>query len=83
MKACAHLLGHQADQPFVGPHSHAADGVGPESHRGGEHQVLAVRFQQVDRTHVGAKPLADQPDDILQRFGRPFASKEAGRSLPK
>ena len=63
------LFGHQPGQPFGEPHPDAADALRPEANRGGQHQIGAIRLQQVDRADVGLEPLPDQMHDVGQRFG--------------
>ena len=38
--------------------------------------MFAIGLQQIDRTHVGAEPLADQSDDVVKRFGRPAIGRQ-------
>ena len=64
------LLGDQAGEPFGEPHAHAADALGPQADRGGQHQVGAIRLEQVDRADVGVEPALNQVDDVGQRLGR-------------
>ena len=40
------LLGDQSRQPFGEAHAHAADALGAQPDRGGQHQVGAIRLQQ-------------------------------------
>ena len=63
------LLGDQARQAFGEPHPHAADAFGPQADRRREHQVGAVRLEQVDRADVGLEPALNQVDDVGQRLG--------------
>ena len=65
-----HLFRHQARQPFVDRHAQVADALAAQSDGRGQHQVGAIRLQQVGRAHVGAKPLGDQGHHVHQRLRR-------------
>ncbi len=64
-----HLLGHQTGQAFVQRHAQRADALRAKSERRGQHQVGAVRLQQVGGANVGLKAPGDQRDDVHQRLG--------------
>src|SRR5271166_3464210 len=65
----ANLLGDQAGEPLAHCHAQPAHALAPQSQRGGEHEVGAIRFQQIDRAHVGSEPLRDQGHHVGQHFG--------------
>ncbi len=64
-----HLLGHQARQPFVQRHAQRADALGAKPERGGQHQVGAIRLQQIGGANVGLKAPGDQRHNVHERFG--------------
>ena len=66
----AHLLGNQSGQTFVERQPQRADTFGAQTHRGGQHQIRAVRFQQIGGTHIGFGARRNQRDDVHQRFSR-------------
>ena len=79
-----HLFGHQARQPFVQRHAQRADAFGAQPHGRGQHQVGAVRLQQIGGADVGLK--------ARRRSTRPRSSASrpacrprppGGRSLPE
>ena len=65
-----HLLGHQTGQALMHSHAQSADRLRPQSDRRGQHQVGAVRFQQVHRADIGVKAPGNQGDDVPQRLRR-------------
>ena len=65
-----HLLGHQSRQTFVQSHAKRADALRTKPERRGQHQVGAVRFQQIGRTDIGLKAPGDQGHDVHQSLGR-------------
>ena len=65
-----HLLGHQARQPFMQRHAQRADAFRAQPERRGQHQIGAVRLQQIGGADVGVKSPGDQRDDVHQRLGR-------------
>ena len=56
------------DQPFAEPHPDAADALGPQADRGGQHQVGAIGLEQVHRADVGLEPPLNQVHDVRQRL---------------
>ena len=69
------LLGDESGQTFREPHADAADAFGAQPDGGCQHKVGAVRFEQVDRTHVGGEPPLNQVDDVAERFGGVAAAR--------
>ena len=65
-----HLLGHQTGKALVHSHAQRADRLRLQSDRRGQHQVGAIRFQQVHRADIGVKAAGDQGDDVPQRLRR-------------
>ena len=65
-----HLLGHQTREALMHAHAQSADRLRPQSDRRGQHQVGAVRFQQVHRADIGVKAPGNQGDDVPQRLCR-------------
>jgi hypothetical protein len=63
------LLGHEAGQSFGEAHPNSADALGPKPNRDGQHEIGAIRLQQVDRADVRFEPLLNQVDDVGQRLG--------------
>jgi hypothetical protein len=63
-----HLFGHQSGQTFVDRHPQAANTLTPQSYGRRQHQIGAIRLQQVRRAHVRPEPLGNQGDHIHQRF---------------
>ena len=62
------LLCHQADEALGERHPYAPDAVLPQADGGGEHKIVAIRLEQIDRAHVGAELRLDQPHDTGQRL---------------
>ena len=50
-----HLLGHQPGQTFVQRHAQRADALRTKAERRGQHQVGAIRLQQIGRADIGAR----------------------------
>ena len=65
-----HLFGHQAREPFVQRHPQRADALRAQSDRRGQHQIGAVRLQQVGGANIGLEALGDQRDHVHQRLRR-------------
>ena len=65
----AHLLRNESGQAFVQTHAQGANALRPQTQRGREHQVGAVRLQQVGRTDIRMKTAGDQRHHVHQRFG--------------
>ena len=65
-----HLFGDQSGQAFLDGHPQRADTLRPQSERGGEYQVRAVRLKQVCGAHIGMKAPRDQRDHVHQCFRR-------------
>ena len=51
-------------------HPQIADALFAESDGCRQHEIGAVRFQQIRRAHIGAKSLGDERDYVHQRFRR-------------
>ena len=66
----AHFLRHQAREPFMDRHAQCADTLRTKSKGGRQHEVGAIRFQQIRRANIGLKPFRDQGDDVHERLGR-------------
>ena len=79
----AHLFGHQAGQAFVHRHAKRANALRAKPDGRGQHQVGAIRLQQIRRTDVGLKAPGDQGDHVHQGLGRLAAfRREVCRSPP-
>ena len=65
-----HLLGDESGKSFMNCHAQPADALAPESNRGSEHQIGAVRFQQIGGTDIRVEPVGDEGHDVHQRLGR-------------
>ena len=65
----ANLLRHKARETFVQREAQRADALAAQSQRGGEHEVGAVRLQQIGRTNVGVEAPRNQGHHIHQSFG--------------
>jgi hypothetical protein len=63
-----YLLRDQPGEPFTDRHSQRANALAPQTDRGGENKVSAIRFQQVSGTDVGFKASRNKRDDIHERF---------------
>ena len=63
-------LGDEAGEPLAEAHAYPADALRAEADRGGEHQVRAVRFEQVDRADVGVEAPLDFVNDVGERLRR-------------
>ena len=75
-------FGHQAGEALVQRHAQRADTSGMKAERGRQHQVRAVRLQQIRRTDIGAEARGDQRHHVHQRVGRfPRFLREAGDLL--
>ena len=57
-------------RPSCSPMRRVPMHCGTKTHSRGQHQVGAVRLQQICGTDIGLKALGDQSDNIHQRFGR-------------
>ena len=55
-----HLFGDQARQAFVQSQAQRADALRPQSHGRRQHQVGAIRFQQISRADFRLKSAGDQ-----------------------
>ena len=75
------LLGDQAGEPFAEPHADAADALGAQPDRRGEHQVGAIGLEQVDRADVGLEPLLNEVHDVRERFGGVAALRDQPADL--
>ena len=64
----AHLLGDHSRQAFVQRHAQRADGLPPQAERRGQHEIGAIRFQQVGGADIGLEAPGNQRDHIHQRF---------------
>ena len=64
-----HFLSDKAGEALRDSHPHAADRLGPQADGGGKNQAGAIWFEQIHGTDVGLKPLADQKNDVVERFG--------------
>ena len=62
-------LGDEAGESLGQSHPDAADALGAQADRRGEHQIGAIRFQQVDRADIGLEPALDQMHDVVERLG--------------
>ena len=65
-----HLLCDQARQTFMDSHTKGADTLAAKPYRGRQDQVRSIGLDQIDRTHIGFKPLGNQRDHVHQRLGR-------------
>ncbi len=66
----AHLFGNQAGQTLVERQTQRADTFRAQAHGGGQHQVRAVRLQQIDGANIGFGARRDQGDDVHERLSR-------------
>ncbi len=66
----AYLLGYEPRQPFIQRHAKLADTTRAKSEGRGEHQVGAIRLQQICRANVGVESAGNQCHHIHQRFRR-------------
>ena len=66
----ADLFRNQADQSFIDCHAKLADGFMAKPQGRGEHEIGAVRFEQVGGANIGAKSPGNQGDHVHQGFGR-------------
>ena len=64
-----HLFGNQTRQPFVQRHAQRADALRAKPDSRGQHQIGAVRLQQIGRADVGLKAPGDQRHHVHQRLG--------------
>ena len=65
-----HRLRYQPDQPFMSGHAQSADALRSKTHSRRQHQVDAVRLQQIDGTNIRPEPACNQSDNVHQSFGR-------------
>ncbi len=65
-----HQFRHQASEAFVHRHPQTADTLAAKPNGCRQHQIGAVRLQQISRAHVRSKSLGDQGNNIHQRFRR-------------
>ena len=72
----AYLFGHEAHEPFGEPHAHAPDAFGTQPDRRRQHEIGAIRLEQVDGAHVDGELAVNQVDDVRQRFGRIAAARD-------
>ena len=63
------LLGHEAGEALGEPHPDAADALRAQTDCRGQHQVGAIRLQQIDGADIGLEPRPNQMDDVGQRLG--------------
>ncbi len=64
------LFRYQSRQPFVNSHAQTADTLGSKADRCRQHQVRAIRFQQVRGTNIRLTSPRDERDHIHQSLGR-------------
>src|SRR6202020_878550 len=64
----ADLFRHQASQTFMDSHPQLANTLSPETDGGSQHQIGAIRLQQVRGTNVRIKAFGNQGYDVHQRF---------------
>ena len=62
------LLGDETGESFAQPHAHAADAIGIEADRRGQHQIRAVGFEQIGGADVGAEVPLNEMNDVAERF---------------
>ena len=74
------LLGHQTREALVHSHAQRADRLRLQSDGRRQHQIGAIRLQQIHGADIGAKAPRNQGDDVPQRlrrlaaFGRKLAN---------
>ena len=64
-----HQFRDQPGQPLMHRHPQAADALPAKSNGRRQHQVRAIRFQQICRADVGVESLGNEGNHIHQRFG--------------
>ena len=64
-----HLLGDKSRQAFVQRHAQRADALRAQAHRGRQHQIRAVRLQQIGGANIGLEAAGDQRNHVHQRLG--------------
>ena len=64
-----HLFGHQTGQSFLHRHSQLSNARLIQSDRRRQHQIGAIRLQQIRRANIDAEPPRNQPDHIHKSFG--------------
>ena len=65
-----HLFRHQPGEPLVHRQPERADALAAKSDGRRQHQVGAIRFQQICRADVGVESLGDERDHIHERLSR-------------
>ena len=65
-----HLFRHQSGKSFVQTQAQRTDALRPQADGGGQHEIGAVRLQQIGGANVGLEAPRDQRHNVHQSFGR-------------